>query len=99
MLRKGASYSRIARFFGSTTTTVHCWLDPAYAAQCRERVNATRRNKSKEQRKKTPHQVWKPSWQDVEARLAAIPADTRNLTQRICGDPIPGDPRRHWRPA
>lgn len=24
------------------------------------------------------------------ARLAEIPTDTRNLTQRICGDPLPG---------
>ena len=24
------------------------------------------------------------------ARLAEIPLDTRNLTQRICGDPLPG---------
>ena len=24
------------------------------------------------------------------ARLAEIPADTRNLTQRLCGDPLPG---------
>lgn len=24
------------------------------------------------------------------ARLAEIPADTRSLTQRICGDPLPG---------
>ena len=28
--------------------------------------------------------------------MELIPADVRNLTQRICGDPIPGDPRRPW---
>lgn len=27
-------------------------------------------------------------------RLAMIPADTRDLTARIMGDPIPGDKRR-----
>jgi hypothetical protein len=90
MLRKGASYSRIARFYGSTTTTVHCWLDPAYAAQCRERINANRRAKSKEERRKTPRQVWKPDWQEVEVRLSEIPPDTRDLTGRLCGDPLPG---------
>lgn len=26
----------------------------------------------------------------LAARLAEIPADTRTLTQRICGDPLPG---------
>lgn len=36
---------------------------------------------------------------DFEARLAEIPPDTRSLTQRLCGDPIPGDPRRPWRQA
>lgn len=32
---------------------------------------------------KIPREVW-------EARLAEIPQDVRNLTQRICGDPLPG---------
>jgi hypothetical protein len=27
---------------------------------------------------------------DIAARLSEIPADTRNLTQRINGDPLPG---------
>jgi len=36
---------------------------------------------------------------DYEARLAEIPADTRSLTGRICGDPIPNDMRRPWRLA
>jgi len=36
---------------------------------------------------------------DFEARLAEIPKDDRGLTARLMGDPIPGDPRRHGRPA
>jgi hypothetical protein len=31
---------------------------------------------------------------ELNARRALIPPDTRDLTGRICGDPIPGDPRR-----
>jgi hypothetical protein len=31
-----------------------------------------------------------PSRQDIEARLAEIPPDTRGLTARIMGDPLPG---------
>lgn len=27
---------------------------------------------------------------DAAARLAEIPPDTRSLTQRLCGDPLPG---------
>ena len=31
-----------------------------------------------------------PSQIDLDARLAEIPDDTRGLTARICGDPLPG---------
>jgi hypothetical protein len=31
-----------------------------------------------------------PNATDLAARLAEIPPDTRSLTARICGDPIPG---------
>lgn len=34
--------------------------------------------------------------EEAEARLAEIPEDTRSLTARMLGDPIPGDPRRPW---
>lgn len=33
--------------------------------------------------------VARPDERDVAARLAEIPPDTRNLTQRLCGDPLP----------
>lgn len=29
-------------------------------------------------------------------QIAIMPDDTRDLTARVFGDPIPGDPRRHW---
>lgn len=32
----------------------------------------------------------KVSQEDFYARLAEIPPDTRSLTQRLCGDPLPG---------
>lgn len=32
----------------------------------------------------------RPKPEDIEARWAEIPADTRNLTARIFGDPLPG---------
>lgn len=37
--------------------------------------------------------------EEYAARLAEIPPDSRSLTARICGDPIPGDARRNWRAA
>lgn len=38
----------------------------------------------------TYHAMGNPDKGDVAARLAEIPPDTRSLTQRICGDPLPG---------
>ena len=34
--------------------------------------------------------IGKPSPQDLAARLAEIPADTRSFTARTFGDPLPG---------
>lgn len=31
-----------------------------------------------------------PSLAEMRRLLAAIPVDTRNLTARVCGDPLPG---------
>lgn len=32
--------------------------------------------------------------EELARRKALVPVDTRDLTARICGDPIPNDPRR-----
>lgn len=40
-----------------------------------------------------------PNPADVAARLAEIPPDTRNLTARVCGDPIPGRSALDLRPT
>lgn len=42
-----------------------------------------------------PSSAWKKSDEKVEKkelleRWAEVPVDTRTLTQRICGDPLPG---------
>lgn len=37
------------------------------------------------------------SERQLAAHLAMIPEDTRDLTGRAFGDPIPGDRRRTWR--
>jgi len=36
--------------------------------------------------------------EDIEARIAEIPTDTRSLTGKLLGDPIINDPRCPWRP-
>ncbi|KRB22692.1 hypothetical protein ASE05_16035 [Mesorhizobium sp. Root172] len=88
MFASGMSYSSIARHFGTTATTVRCWLDPKYADHCRERVSRNR--KILKGTNATPVHTYRcPPVEDIAARLAEIPPDTRTLTQRLCGDPLP----------
>lgn len=42
-----------------------------------------------------PPREIRPNLSDVAARLAEIPADTRSLTARIFGDPLPGRSALH----
>jgi hypothetical protein len=36
---------------------------------------------------------------ELQARLSLIPADTRDTTGRLLGDPLPGDTRRQMFPG
>jgi len=90
LLAKGWSYSRLASMYGSTTTTVRCWLDAEYAAHCRNRINTARRIRTSNEDHVVEIRYRRPPEQDVAARLAEIPPDTRTLTQRMFGDPLPG---------
>lgn len=93
LLAQGVSYSRLASLYGSTTTTVRCWLDPIYAAERRQRTNAARHLRRMDSGRIVPLvrlvEPRAPS-ADAAARLAEIPRDTRSLTGRIFGDPLPG---------
>lgn len=33
---------------------------------------------------------WKPSAEELREKLRSIPRDTRDLTGKLCGDPLPG---------
>lgn len=90
MLARGTSWTQIASYFGSTTTTIRCWLDPEYAAHCRQRINDRRREKAGTRPMRHTVAWARPPEADTAARLAEIPPDTRSLTQRLCGDPLPG---------
>jgi hypothetical protein len=89
MLSRGISYTEVAKIFGLTTTTVHRRLDPMFAAYVRERTNLARAIKRGNDVAAT-FRYQPPSEQDLAARLAEIPRDTRSLTGRLCGDPLPG---------
>jgi hypothetical protein len=89
MLARGRSYTEVAAMYGLTVTTVRRRLDPVYAAHIRERTNLARALKRGHD-VATAFRYHHPSEQDFAERLAEIPPDTRTLTARICGDPLPG---------
>lgn len=96
---KGWTYARIGAEVGFTGQSIRRALDPEYAVRRREQINLNRKSTAKsvvgEYRGSNAEHVSVKA--DAAARLAEIPPDTRDLTQRFCGDPIPGDPRRPWR--
>lgn len=90
-LRKdGMSWNAIGGIFGVTPDTVRGAIDPEFRA---------RRNAQIEHRRKmrrmgehfTAASIDRASLRaDAERRMEEIPADTRDLTALILGDPIPG---------
>lgn len=86
LFSSGMCWAHIGREIGVGEATVHRWLDPHFAERSR--------HWQREKRWAYPKDLFakenKPSPADVAARLAEIPADTRDLTACICGDPLPG---------
>jgi hypothetical protein len=76
----GWTYKRLARAFATSPAGVHAICNP-------------KPPKPKEPKKKAGEvcrAAYKPSPEDYAARLSEIPPDTRTLTARLMGDPIPG---------
>lgn len=78
---------------------INCSDDP-YATRRHElTLKAQRRRRGAEYFSRTygepsHHRVTDPRPADIAARLAEIPEDTRSPSQRLMGDPMPGDFRR-----
>lgn len=97
--KDGWTYMRLGEKFGVNYQTVKRALDPEYRAQrCKQVRDAGRRRRRANGyapvKLKREHASAMDMKADGLARLAEIPPDTRTLTQRLCGDPIPQDPRR-----
>ena len=98
----GINFKDIGKRLGCHGTTVHRALDAAFARQRQDRINTLRTLQREADRtapkysKQTQVVIAERTTfaGDAAARLAEIPKDTRSQTARICGDPIPGDPRR-----
>lgn len=90
MLACGTSWKDVAAHFGLSAETLRRRLDPAYDLFMREKYE--RRSYG---RVDTAHRPPRPMTDAaLKAYKALIPPDTRSLTARLLGDPIPGDPRR-----
>lgn len=93
----GVSLNRLAKRFGCDDGTIHRVVDPEYGVL---RAAHTRQSKKrKRDRDALPpltrsqkHYIEtanRPRPEDVEARLAEIPPDTRSITGFLLGDPLP----------
>lgn len=96
MLANQMNWREIADCFGVHPETVRRAVDKNFRLRRAERTSELRAQKRLNAGPK-PDAI-SAGWcmdrrqvrQDVEARIAEIPADTRGLTARICGDPLPG---------
>ena len=78
------NYAEVARQFGVAEVTAHKWIDDNYRKLINKRNCAYYRMGHAHVAEKGPPEA------DLAARLAEIPPDTRDLTGRMFGDPIPG---------
>lgn len=74
----GASYKELASEFGKSKNWFRYRLDTTYRRRWRDG-------------EEPPSALTQA---ELRERLALVPRDTRDLTGRIMGDPIPGDQRR-----
>lgn len=91
----GWSYTRIGEKLGVHRQTVKRALDPEYAAyRSRQVLEAWRKREGYHEIRQRVHKREAAAsinlHLDVAARLAEIPPDTRDLTGRLFGDPLPG---------
>lgn len=87
----GKEPRQIAEQAGVRLETVKRWIDPAWREKRNRQIAAVRERGGGASAGRI---ALDSARADVEARFAEIPPDTRGLTARLFGDPIPGDPRR-----
>lgn len=95
MRRRGTPVKDIAAFYGCSEQSIRRATDEFYR-RTQNRLRSERRAIEGDARVLIARAERTVRKEDVEARLAEIPPDTRDLTGILCGDPIPNDPRRHW---
>jgi len=101
MVKDGVPFNEIAAQFGCSAQTIQRNTVAAYKEKCEQ--YAARRKAKRDDRKRSKAgkdnpggggasgvRTYAVSKEDIAARLAEIPADTRTPAQRAMGDPLPG---------
>ena len=88
----GQTIQSIARHFGFDADTIQRAVDPEYAERRRRLNNEARRRRRGSGIALEIHRVEVSgvSREEAAAAIASVPADTRDLTARVLGDPLPG---------
>lgn len=87
----GWKWSALGARFKCSPETVHRAVDPSFADRMRDKaVRHRMRDKNGTERNGLPRADYASTRADAAARMAEIPADTRTLTARMFGDPLPG---------
>lgn len=90
----GRSWLSISAAVGAGVEAIRRAVDPEWAAKRREGQNANRKRlrisrdlpSPKQQRPDTN----RPTLDEARRAIAGVPRDTRDLTSRLLGDPLPG---------
>lgn len=91
MLASGSTWKEVVRTTGCSIHHVKKALDPEYQERRREKDRRRYRQIHAQKTAEAGHRA-ATAIPPSEARraLASIPRDTRNLTARVLGDPLPG---------
>lgn len=97
----GEGWDDLGRRFGMDADALRARVDPVFAERRRLRQNEWRKRRREQDRnqfgivlsatKFGGDDIAALSPSDVRARLAERPPDTRSLTGRLLGDPLPGE--------
>lgn len=90
MLADKVTLKAVAEHFGVSDFVIRKRTDPAFAERRRQQVRAARALRGNFIREKGFSHSKHVMDRDVRARFDEIPQDTRTLTARCFGDPLPG---------
>jgi hypothetical protein len=93
---RGMSWDNLALAIGQSKTWTRYRVDPTYRERRRAESAARSEERKFDREGYSGAHVDRPALthEELRERLSLVPKDTRDLTGRLFGDPIPNDPRR-----